>query len=153
MPASTQWLTNAVTNNTLVCITDGSYSPKKAPDVCSAGWIIYCTATKHYISATLVKQLDSASAYCGELLGMLAIHLILYAIGEYYGVTGGNNILCYNKGALYTFRKKSNRIPAGAKNNNIQRVLRQGKSKMKSIRFLHNVKGHQDSNKRREDLP
>ena len=35
---------------------------------------------------------------------MLAIHFILYAIEEYYGVTGDNKILCDNKGALYTFK-------------------------------------------------
>ena len=56
-----------------------------------------------------------ASSYRGELLGMLAIYLILYAIEEYYEVTGGTDILCDNKGALYTFQKKSKRIPAGAK--------------------------------------
>ena len=81
---------------------------------------------------------------------MLAIHLILYAIEEYHRVTGGNNILCNNKCALYTFKNKSKRIPAGAKNNDIQRVLRQVKSKMKSIHLLHHVKAHQDGNKRRE---
>ena len=67
--------------------------------------------------------MDSASAYHGELMGMLAIHIILYAIKEYYRVTGDSKVLCDNKGAIFTFKKKSKRIPAGAKNNNIQRVL------------------------------
>ena len=40
-------------------------------------------------------------------MGMLAIHLILLAIEKYYGVTGDSNVLCENKGALYTFEKKS----------------------------------------------
>ena len=84
MPADTKWLTNTVTNNTLVCVIDESYSLKKASDICGAGWILYCTATKHHISATLVERSDSASAYHGELLGILAIHLILYAIEEHY---------------------------------------------------------------------
>ena len=54
---------------------------------------------------------------------MLKIHLILYNIEEYYGVTGGNTIICGSKGALYTFEKKSKQIPTGAKNNDVQRVL------------------------------
>ena len=61
MPTDTKWLTDTVTNNTLVCVTNGSYSLKNKPDICGAGWIIYCTATQCYISATLVKLLDSAS--------------------------------------------------------------------------------------------
>ena len=80
-------------------------------------------ATKHEISATLAERSDSASAYHGKVLGMLAIHLILYAIEDYYGVTGDSKVLCDNKGALYTFKKKSKQIPAGAKNNDIQRIL------------------------------
>ena len=63
MSADTKWLTNMVTKNTLVCVTDGSYSQGKAPNICGAGSVIYCTATKCYISVTLVEQSDSASAY------------------------------------------------------------------------------------------
>ena len=123
MPADPTWLKEAVINNTLVCVTDGSYSMEKAPDICGAGWVIYCTAARRRISARLVERSNSASAYRGELLGMLAIHVILFAIEEYYGVTGDSKVLCDNKGAIYTFQKKSKRIPAGAKNNDIQRVI------------------------------
>ena len=86
-------------------------------------------------------------------MGMLAIHLILYTTKEYYGVTRGNIIICNNKGTLYTFEKKSKQIPAGAKNNNVQRVLRQVESKMKRIHLLlHHVKAYQDDNTKRLDL-
>ena len=142
MPADTKWLTNTVINNTVVCITDGSYNPEKAPDIYGTGWIIFYTATKRRISTTLVERSDSTSAYRGELLGMLAIHIILLAIGEYYKVTGDSNVLCNNKEKLVTFQKKSKRIPAGAKNNNIQRVLRQVKNRTKSIHLLHHIKAH-----------
>ena len=64
-------------------------------------------AVKRHISATLVEWSDSASAYRRELLIMLAIHLILYAIKEYYRVTWDSNVLCDNKGALYTFQRRS----------------------------------------------
>ena len=54
---------------------------------------------------------------------MLAIHVILYAIEEWYGVTGDSKVLCYNKGAIFAFQRKLKRIPAGAKNNDTQQVL------------------------------
>ena len=57
-----------------------------APDICTARWIIHCTATKLNISTTLVNKSDAANSYQGELLGMLIIHLFLHAIGESYDV-------------------------------------------------------------------
>ena len=76
---------------------------------------------------------------------MLAIHLFLYAAKEYYDVTGANDILCNIKGALYTFERKIQKNPGGHKNNDIQRVLWQVKSKMKSLHLLHHVNTHQDN--------
>ena len=32
-----EWVDDCLLNNTLVCITDGSYNKKTAPDICSAG--------------------------------------------------------------------------------------------------------------------
>ena len=61
--------------------------------------------------------------------------------------------MCDNKGVLCAFEKKLKRIPAGAKNNDIQRVLRHAKSKARRIHLLHHVKAYQDDNKRREDPP
>ena len=97
--------------------------------------------------------MDSASAYRGELLGMLAIHVILYAIEEYHGVTGESKVLCDNNGAIFKFQRKSKHIPSGAKKYDIQQVLRQVKAKTKSIYLLHHVKAHQDDYKKRGDLP
>ena len=136
-----------------MCITDGSYNLEKAPDICGTGWVIYYMAAKRHISARLVERSDSVSAYRGELLGVLAIHVILYVIEEYYGVTVDSKVLCNNKGSIFMFKKKSKRIPAGAKNNNVQRVLQQVKAKTKSIYLLHHVKAHQDDYKKRSDLP
>ena len=42
MPTDIQWLRDAVTNNTLIYGTDGSYNLKVAPTICTAGWIIFC---------------------------------------------------------------------------------------------------------------
>ena len=80
VPADMRWLTEAVTNTTLIFVIDGSYNLKKAPNICATGWIIHCTAEKCYISTTLIEQLDSAGSYHGELLGMLTILPILYVI-------------------------------------------------------------------------
>ena len=55
---------------------------------------------------------------------MLAIRLFLLAAEEYYGViSDGNKVCCNNKGALYTFAKKSKQVSSGTKNADINRVL------------------------------
>ena len=96
----------------------------KAANICSAGWIMACKQTKRHISGTLVKHSESVDSYRGECLGMLAIRLFLLAVEEYYGaITHGNKVCCNNKGALYTFAKKSKRVSSGAKNAYINRVL------------------------------
>ena len=124
------------------------HEDKKAENVCSAGWILACKVTKRQIGGTLVEISPSADSYRGELLGMLAIRLFLLAVEEYYGaVTEGNDIYCDSKSALFTFEKKSQRVPAGSANTDIQRVLRTIKYRSKSTYVQHHVKAHQDEKK------
>ena len=127
------WVVECLTNNTLVCVTDGSYQKEFAPELCSAGWIMMCRKTRKCIGGTLVEKSSYASSYRGELLGLLAIRLFLLAIEEYYGVASdGNGLVCDNKAALYTFAKESKRIPSGQANTDIQRVLRNIKTRSRS---------------------
>ena len=96
---------------TLVCVTDGSYMKKKAPNVYSTGWIMACRRTKRQIDGILTK-ISPADSYRGEMLGILAICLFLLAIEEFYGeVTTSNNIYCNNKGVLYTFEGNCSKYP------------------------------------------
>ena len=109
----------------------GLYDRCKAKDLSGAGYVLYCTATGNKLQGSLVERSEDASSYCGELLGMLAIHLILHAVEQFYHSEGkGNAIYCDNKGAIYTFSKKHKRVSAGSKNNDIQRVLRRVQSQM-----------------------
>ena len=80
---------------------------------------------------------------------MLAIRLFLLAVEEYHGViTKDNRICCDNKGALFTFEKKSKRVPSGKANTDIQRVLRSINARMKSNFVQQHAKAHQDEVKK-----
>ena len=110
---------------TLICVTDGSYDRKKAPKICGAGWIIFCSTAMKYIKGSFAEHSPSASRYRGKLLGMLAIHLFLFAIEEHYMMSGNSNqVFWENLGAIYTFERRSQRVTSGAKNADIQRFLR-----------------------------
>ena len=68
---------------------------------------------------------------------------------EYHGViTKDNRICCDNKGALFTFEKKSKRVPSGKANTDIQRVLRTINARTKSNFVQQHVKAHQDEVKK-----
>ena len=59
-------------------------------------------------------------------------------------MTTSNDICCDNKGALYTFERKSQRVPSGKANTDIQRVLRTINYRSKSKHMQHHVRSHQD---------
>ena len=128
-----EWIVESLQNKSLVCVTDGLYDKQRAPDVCSAGWIMKCRRTGRQISGSLVEVSPSAGSYRGEMLGMLAIRLLLLAVEEYFGaITKDNRICCDNKEAIFTFEKKSKRVIAGKSNADIWRVLRSIKARTRS---------------------
>ena len=130
------WVAECLKNKTLVCITDGSYNEQVALGVCSAGWVMACTQTKRQISGTLIERSDYADSYRGELLGMLTIRLFLLAVEEYHNtISGGNEVCCDNKGALFTFEKKYKRVPTGRTNIDVHRVLRTINSRRRATLF------------------
>ena len=109
-----EWVAECLRNGTLVCVTDGSYIKKSAPDLCSAGWVLACKRTRRYIRGTLVERSPWANSYRGELLGMLAIRLFLLAVEEYHEVvSSGTQAYCDCKGVITTFEKKEKRVPTG----------------------------------------
>ncbi|KAL7530902.1 hypothetical protein ACHAXR_003737 [Thalassiosira sp. AJA248-18] len=130
--------------NTLIGVIDGSYDRKKGPNISGAGWILYCRATNRYVWGNFAECSVSASSYRGDLLGMLAIHIFLLAVERHFGVNGTNNeIFCDDKGAIYTFQKRSKRERTTRTSNKLL---------MRSMHSHHHVKAHQDDNKRRETL-
>ncbi len=43
LPYDMSWVAEGMKNNTLLCVTDGSYDRKRAIDLSGVGWIIFCT--------------------------------------------------------------------------------------------------------------
>ena len=148
-----EWVAECLRNNSLVCVTDGSYTKSRAKNVCSAGWIMACRRTGKCISGTMVEKSQSAGSYRGEIPGILSIRLFLLAVEEYCGaVTRDNKICCDNKGALVTFEKKSKRVPKGKAHTDIQRVLRTVTARTRSTFLSQHVKAHQDDVKKWRDM-
>jgi hypothetical protein len=52
------------------------------PDMCSVAIVLECTQGRGRIFGAFPEQLKRACAYRGELLGLMAIHLILLAVNK-----------------------------------------------------------------------
>ena len=72
----------AIANRSCVAVTNGSYMRELYLNVCSTAFIFECTNGNGRLIGSFPETTVSANAYQGELLGLMAIHLILRSINE-----------------------------------------------------------------------
>ncbi len=98
---SVTWISKLITNSTLVAVTDGSYIRELFPNLCSAAFALECSAGHGRIVGSFLELLLVANAYRGELLGLMAIHLILLSINKLHcNLAGSVEIVSDCLGAL-----------------------------------------------------
>ena len=71
------WIRDALANGTFLTVTDGSYDRETAPTVSGSGWMIVCTACQRTLWGSFIEVSWSAGSYRGELLGLVAINMLL----------------------------------------------------------------------------
>ena len=71
------WIKGAIARGTLTAVTDGSYIKEVCPGLCSAACILECSEKSGRIIGSFSEASPAATAYRGELMGLMAIHLIL----------------------------------------------------------------------------
>jgi hypothetical protein len=76
------WISKLITNSTLIAVTDGSYIWGLFPNLSSAAFVLECSTGRGRIVGSFSELLLIPYAYRGELLGLLAIHLILLSINK-----------------------------------------------------------------------
>jgi hypothetical protein len=85
----TQLLAQAVAGGTLIAVTDGFYIWEHYPDLCSAAFILECTHCGGRVVGAFFEASIEANAFCGELLFLMAVHLLLLAMNTVSpGLTG-----------------------------------------------------------------
>ena len=149
-----QWVVAALQNGTGVFVTDGSYNRTVAPLVSGAGWLLYCTESKHKLYGSFYERSPRAGSYRGELLGLLAIHVLVGALEAYFNIpTRGGKICCDNQGALSKSAEMRRRIPVGAAEADIKRAFRNVKTGLKATFHYEWVESHQDRYQLWSQLP
>ncbi len=76
------WIATAARNNTLIAATDGSFMCHLAKDTCASAFVLECTRGTSKFTGAFAVSGQSSNAYHGELLGLLAIHLVVHSIQE-----------------------------------------------------------------------
>ena len=76
----TDWFAQAIADNSLVAVTNGSYIKEHYPELCAAAFVLECTKGRGRLVGAFAEASAAANAYCGELLGLMAVHLLLLAL-------------------------------------------------------------------------
>jgi hypothetical protein len=143
------WLVDAIREGTCIAVTDGSYIRELYPDLCSCAFVLECTKGRGRIFGSFPEQSKRACAYRGELLGLMAIHLILLAINKVHPDLPGNmQIYSDCLGALTRVSTlPANRLPSGCKHSDILKNIMVNCSQLSfDCEYLH-VEAHQDDGK------
>ncbi len=91
----------AIADSTLVAVTDGSYIRELYPQLCSAAFVLECAKGRGRLIGSFSQSTMVANAYRGELLGLLAIHLLLLSINKIHPtLEGSTEIVSDCHGAL-----------------------------------------------------
>jgi hypothetical protein len=83
------WLAMAIAEGTCLVVTDGLYMKDLYPNISLAAVVLECTKGRGRVWCLFPEASRVACSYRGELVGLMAIHLILLAINEVIlGLTG-----------------------------------------------------------------
>ena len=150
----TNWIAQAISENCLLAVTDGSYIKEHYPKLCSAAFILECTKGRGRLVGALAEASVAANAYCGELLGLMAVHLLLLAVETISpGLKGSAAIYSDCLGALGRVATlPPYRIPSRCRHSDILKTIMVNCTNLSFQREYHHVTAHQDNHTRWEDL-
>ena len=141
-----EWLQQAIEEGTIRAVTDGSYIRELCPDICSAAFVLECSKGRGRIIGSFPEQSTNANAYRAELLGLLAIHLIILAVCKAMRLKQGHvDIFSDCVGALSrTTTLPNSRVPSKCKHADILKNLMIHCRHLPVSREYFHVRGHQD---------
>jgi hypothetical protein len=98
----TEWIAQAITVRLLVAVTDGSDIRQLYPHSCSAAFILLeCSHGRGQLIGLFKEESKAANAYRGELLGLMAIHIILVSVNWVHkSLSGSATVVSDCLGAL-----------------------------------------------------
>ena len=146
LKGGSNWLPAAIQDNSLVAVVDGLYIRQMYPDLCAAACVLECKKGQGRIIRSFLEESIAANAYRGELLGIMAIHLILVSVNKLNILLAGSvEVVSDCLGALSRMvNHPPYRIPYRCKHWDIlKNILVNCRDLSFLVHFSH-IKAHQD---------
>ena len=149
----TEWIAQAIADNSLVAATDGSYIKEHYPELCSAAFVLECTEGRGRLTGAFAEASAAANAYHGELLGLMAVHLLFLAIETASPGLSGNVAIYSNcVGAMGRVAKLPPYHIPSQWHSDILKTIMVNCASLSFHREYSHVLAHQDDHTRWEDL-
>jgi hypothetical protein len=143
------WLEKSIADSMLMVVTDWSYIRELFPNVCSATFVLECSkGCGRIFGAFMDASRNVANTYRGELLGLMAIHLIILSVNEMNSkLTGNVEIVLDCLGALkrVTYLPPC-RIPSWCQHSDILKTILVHCQGLTFTTYYLHIKTHQDGN-------
>jgi hypothetical protein len=148
MMGGISWLCESISDGSLVAVTDGSYIRELFPNLCLAAFVLECSKGQGRIVGTFLEASLVANAYRGELLGLMAIHLILLTINKLHSNLAGKvEIVLDCLGALKGIKYlPTYHFPSRCHNSDILKTILVHCRGLSFTAHYTHVKAHQDDN-------
>ena len=136
-------------------VTNGSYIKEHWPELCSAAFVLEDSKGWGQLAGAFTEASVAENAYRGELLGLMAVHLLLLAVETVSsGMRGSVTIYSDCIGALGRVAKLPPYcIPSRCRHLDVLKTVMVNCGSLSFHREYHHVAAHQDDHTRWEDLP
>jgi hypothetical protein len=85
-----EWILEPIQDGTLVAVKDGSYIRQLHPNLCLVAFFLGCAKGRRKIIKSFSESTLAANACRGELLGLMAIHLLLVSVNRVHNTLVGS---------------------------------------------------------------
>ena len=146
MVGDDHWIRDAIDAGSCIAVSDGSFIREIHPHLCSAAFIMECTQGRGRLIGSFKEASRVANAYRGELLGLMAIHLLLVAVQRTTPELSGV-VMIYSDclGALGRVRDlPPTKIPTRCRHSDILKTILISCTDLTFERDYVHVRAHQD---------
>jgi hypothetical protein len=142
----TNWLIDAIRSEDCIAVADGSFMRDLTTEVCATAFFFENTDRSRKVVGAFPERSETANAYRGELLGLMAVHLLLLAVNKLETKLTGS-IVIYSDceraigsvGSLPTLK-----IPARLKHSDILKNILVNCSDLSFRVEYQHIRAHQD---------
>ncbi len=140
------WMADSIREGTCIAVTDGSYIKELYPDILLAAFVIECSIGRGRIWGLFPEVSQCACSCRGELVGLMATHLILLSVNKVNKDQSGF-IIIYSD-CLATLDKVKNLplscIPTRSAHSDVLKNILVNSSNISFDRYNSHVSAHQD---------